>query len=127
MVMLCYVDDLLITGESDEAIYHVVEQLKGAVKLKVTVDRDGQITFLGRLLTRDHSSDSLYVTMSDSYYEEIYKSFFGSSKVTPTYASQPQRVVRQRRCLSAKTFVNRSCCEASQFPWESVMACDDTR
>ena len=66
VVVLCYVDDLLITGESDEAIYHVVEQLKGAVKLKVTadLDRDGQITFLGRLLTRDHSSDSLYVTMS---------------------------------------------------------------
>ncbi|OLP79406.1 Copia protein, partial [Symbiodinium microadriaticum] len=82
----CYVDDLLITGESDEAIYYVVEQLKGAVKLKVTadLDRDGQITFLGRLLTRDHSSDSLYGTMSDSYYEEIYKSFFGSSKVTPS-------------------------------------------
>ena len=87
VVVLCYVDDLLITGgESDEAIYHVVEQLKGAVKLKVTadLDRDGQITFLGRLLSRDHSSDSLYVTMSDSYYEEIYKSFFGNSKVTPS-------------------------------------------
>ena len=28
VVVLCYVDDLLITGESDEAIYHVVEQLK---------------------------------------------------------------------------------------------------
>ena len=86
VVVLCYVDDLLITGESDEAIYHVVEQLKGAVKLKVTadLDRDGQITFLGRLLSRDHSSDSLYVTMSDSYYEEIYKSFFGSSKVHPS-------------------------------------------
>ena len=86
VVVLCYVDDLLITGESDEAIYHVVERLKGAVKLKVTadLDRDGQITFLGRLLARDHSSDSLYVTMSDSYYEEIYKSFFGSSKVTPS-------------------------------------------
>ena len=25
VVVLCYVDDLLITGESDEAIYHVVE------------------------------------------------------------------------------------------------------
>ena len=47
----------------------MVEQLKGAVKLKVTadLDRDGQITFLERLLSRDHSSDSLYVyvTMSD--------------------------------------------------------------
>ncbi|OLQ05109.1 Retrovirus-related Pol polyprotein from transposon TNT 1-94 [Symbiodinium microadriaticum] len=86
VVVLCYVDDLLITGESDEAIYHVVDQLKGAVKLKVTadLDRDGQITFLGRLLSRDHSSDSLYVTMSDSYYEEIYKSFFGNSKVHPS-------------------------------------------
>ena len=86
VVVLCYVDDLLITGESDEAIYHVVEQLKGAVKLKVTadLDRDGQITFLGRLLSRDHFSESLYVTMSDSYYEEIYKSFFGNSKVTPS-------------------------------------------
>ena len=60
VVVLCYVDDLLITGESDEAIYHVVEQLKGAVKLKVTadLDRNGQITFLGRLLTQTLSARS---------------------------------------------------------------------
>ena len=84
VVVLCYVDDLLITGESDEAIYHVVEQLKTAVKVKVTadLDRDGQITFLGRQISRESSSDSLCVTMSDSYYEEIYKGFFGNSKVT---------------------------------------------
>ena len=44
------VDDLLVTGDSDEAIYYVVEKLKEAVKLKVTadLDRDGMITFLGR-------------------------------------------------------------------------------
>ena len=55
VVVLCYVDDLLITGESDEAIYHVVEQLKTAVKVKVTadLDRDGQITFLGRQIARE--------------------------------------------------------------------------
>ena len=84
VVVLCYVDDLLITGESDEAIYHVVEQLKTAVKVKVTadLDRDGQITFLGRQIARESSSGSLCVTMSDSYYEEIYKGFFGNSKVT---------------------------------------------
>ena len=84
VAVLCYVDDLLITGESDEAIYHVVEQLKSSVKIKVTadLDRDHQITFLGRQIIREHSSDSLCVTMSASYYDEIYNGFFGKAKVT---------------------------------------------
>ena len=97
VVVLCYVDDLLITGESDEAIYHVVEQLKTAVKVKVTadLDRDGQITFLGRQIARESSSDSLCVTMSDSYYEEIYK---GSLETL-----RSQRARRRRTSRSSMT------------------------
>ena len=103
VAVLCYVDDLLITGESDEAIYHVVEQLKSSVKIKVTadLDRDHQITFLGRQIIREHSSDSLYVTMSDSYYDEIYNGFFGKAKVAgnPTPPNLKELYDREEEAL----------------------------
>ena len=46
--VLAYVDDLLITGESDATIYKVIERLKSVVKIKVTADlnRDRIIIFL---------------------------------------------------------------------------------
>ena len=77
MVVLCYVDDLLVTGDSDEAIYYVVEKLKEAVKLKVTadLDRDGTITFLGRQIYRNPGDESLYFGMSNAYFEEIFEGF----------------------------------------------------
>ena len=77
VVVLCYVDDLLVTGDSDEAIYYVVEKLKEAVKLKVTadLDRDGTITFLGRQIYRNPGDESLYFGMSDAYFEEIFEGF----------------------------------------------------
>ena len=75
VVVLCYVDDLLVTGDSDEAIYYVVEKLKEAVKLKVTsdLDRDGMITFLGRQIYRNPGDEFLYFGMSSAYFEEILK------------------------------------------------------
>ena len=77
VVVLCYVDDLLVTGDSDEAIYYVVEKLKEAVKLKVTadLDRDGTITFLGRQIYRNLGDESLYFGMSNAYFEEILEGF----------------------------------------------------
>ena len=77
VVVLCYVDDLLVTGDSDEAIYYVVEKLKEAVKLKVTadLDRDGMITFLGRQIYRNPGDESLYFGMSNAYFEEIFEGF----------------------------------------------------
>ena len=76
-MVLCYVDDLLVTGDSDEAIYYVVEKLKEAVKLKVAadLDRDGMITFLGRQIYRNPGDESLYFGMSNAYFEEIFESF----------------------------------------------------
>ena len=77
VVVLCYVDDLLVTGDSDEAIDYVVEKLKEAVKLKVTadLDRDGTITFLGRQIYRNPGVESLYFGMSNAYFEEIFEGF----------------------------------------------------
>ena len=77
VAVLCYVDDLLISGDSDEAIYYVVEKLKSAVKIKVTadLDRDQQITFLGRQITRKKGEDSLVIGMAGEYYQEIYEGF----------------------------------------------------
>ena len=77
VAVLCYVDDLLISSDSDEAIYYVVEKLKSAVKIKVTadLDRDQQITFLGRQITRKKGEDSLVIGMAGEYYQEIYEGF----------------------------------------------------
>ena len=49
----------VLCGDSDEAIYYVVEKLKSAVRIKVTadLDRDQQITFLGRQITRKKGED----------------------------------------------------------------------
>ena len=86
VAVLCYVDDILVTGESDEAIYHIVDCLKSVVKLKLTadLDRDGAITFLGRQIHRKSHDDSLIFGVSDDYYKEIFDGFGLSKSVNGT-------------------------------------------
>ena len=86
VAVLAYVDDLLITGESDATIYKVIERLKSVVKIKVTADlnRDRITTFFGRQIQRSSPQESLSFGMDASYYQEVYDEFGLSKTVKPS-------------------------------------------
>ena len=86
VAVLAYVDDLLITGQSDATIYKVIERLKSVVKIKITADLNGErsITFLGRRIQRSSPEESLSFGMDASYYQEVYDEFGLSKTVKPS-------------------------------------------
>ena len=76
ILVITYVDDLLLTGGSDEAIYAVIASLRSKLTVKITSDLSlsGSITFLGRQIHR-RSDGALIFGMSNEYYSDIFAEF----------------------------------------------------
>ena len=86
-LILVYVDDLIVTAPTCEALDFVFEKVGREVKLKRTgtVGSSGQVRFLGRNISRQKGESSVLVSLPEDYLNETFEDYKikSSSKCPP--------------------------------------------
>ena len=86
-LILVYVDDLIVTAPTCEALDFVFEKVGKEVKLKRTgtVGSSGQVRFLGRNISRQKGESSVLVSLPEDYLNDTFEDYKikSSSKCPP--------------------------------------------